>query len=145
MREVSEIILINLVLFFVLLLIHEASHVVAGYFLGCRQISVVLLDRIKGPHTEMTCPAKSISWCLRISGLIVTALLALPFLFFSSYSRNLFFLILGFSIILSASDFNILFGLESIFYAIVVFGFSFIAIGEYLTALNCFESSNYSI
>lgn len=142
MKKILNIILVNLVIFFVLVLIHEASHAITGYYFGCKQVKVVLLDVIEGPYTELTCPIKSMNWIIYMSGLIATTLFSFPFLFLKSPSNNLFFSVLGFSIIFSAFDLSILFNMELLFYIAIVSGFGFMSVGEYFIALNCVKTSS---
>jgi len=51
-----SIILVNIMLFFALIAIHEISHVIVGYCLGCEYEKAVLFDsNFNGPHTELIC------------------------------------------------------------------------------------------
>ncbi len=55
-RMLLNILLVNVILFFALIAIHEISHVILGICLGCESEKAVLFDSsFNGPHTELIC------------------------------------------------------------------------------------------
>lgn len=140
MKKVLKVIFINLVIFFALILIHETVHVLIGSHFGCKQVKLVLFDMTKSPHTELACSQKSINQFLYISSLMVTVLFGSLFLFLKS--KNLFLLILGFSLIFSALDLDLLFNSDLLFHIAIISGFSVMTVGEYFIALNCIDAED---
>lgn len=134
MKTGLSILLMSLMIFFILLLVHESSHALMGTFLGCKGIKMVLFDLVNGPHTELSCSSSNLSSLVYLSGLLMTSTLGLPFLFLKSPSRSLFFVILGISLIFSVSDLSILFKLEFHSLFTIASGFGFITTGEYFMA-----------
>ena len=133
-REILNIILINLIVFFALISIHELSHTASGMLFGCRYERSILIDsKLIGPYTEMYC--SNIGYLLTlISSLIITSSFSFLFLLLNSSSRNLFPISLGLSIIFSSLDISIATGIQSLVYPIITIGFLVTSIGEYFIA-----------
>ena len=73
-RKILGIILLNVIVFFALISIHEIVHVVVGTCLGCNFGKAVLLDaKMAGPYAEMVCSSGTNQLILYASSLFVTA------------------------------------------------------------------------
>lgn len=132
-RSILSIILINLLVFFALISIHEISHVTAGMLLGCKnQVAVLLDSNLIGPYTESYCTGNST--IIYVIGLMVTASFSLLFLFLNSSTKRLFFTSMGLSVLFSSIDFSIITNIQYLFYLMASAGFLMIIIGEYSLA-----------
>ena len=133
-REILNIVLINLIVFFALISIHELSHTASGMLFGCRYERSILIDsNLAGPYTEMYC--SDIGYLLTlISSLIITSSFSFLFLLLNSPSRNLFPISLGLSIIFSSLDISIATNISYLLYPTVFLGFLITTIGEYFIA-----------
>lgn len=130
-----NILLVNLLIFFSLISIHEIGHVIAGGFLGCQLGKAILIDgNFIGPYAEIACQNQINQTLLFLSSFIITASFGILFLFLNSPQRNMFFVVFGLSLIFSSLDFLIVTGLQSIMYALIGSGFIFMCIGEYFLA-----------
>jgi hypothetical protein len=142
-REILNIILINLIVFFALISIHEISHTASGMLFGCSYEKSILMDsNFVGPYTEMYCSNNSL--LVFISSLIITSSFSLLFLMLKSPSRNLFPISLGLSIIFSSLDLSIATNIQSLVYPVVSIGFIVTAIGEYFIA-SSYIKDNFSL
>ena len=122
-------------IFFALIAIHEISHVIVGYCLGCEYEKAVLFDSsFNGPHTELICSNGINEFFVYIGGLVITSIFSLSFLLLDSIEKNMSFLSLGVSIILSSLDISFILKSQSILYPLLTFGFLFVTIGEYFLA-----------
>lgn len=129
-----SIILLNVIVFFALISIHEIVHVTVGMCLGCEFGKAVLFDaKTAGPYAEMVCSSGNNQIILYASSLIVTACFGLLFLSLKSHGKNLFFLVLGLSLIFSSLDIGLA-TLDAVVYPMILFGFSFVTLGEYYMA-----------
>ena len=134
-RTFLSIILVNVMLFFALIAIHEISHVLVGYCLGCENEKAVLFDsNFNGPHTELICNNKINEFFVYVGGLIITSIFSLSFLLLKTTEKNMSFLSLGVSIILSSLDISLVLNSQTIMYPLLTLGFFFVTIGEYLIA-----------
>ena len=132
-REILSIVIINLLVFFALMSIHEISHVAAGMLLGCKnQIAVLLDSNLIGPYTESYCTGNST--IIYVVGLMVTSSFSLLFLFLNSSTKRLFFTSMGLSVLFSSIDFSIVTNIQYLFYLMTSVGFLMIMIGEYSLA-----------
>ena len=136
-RGILNIILINLMIFFALVSIHEMSHAIMSYCLGCEYEKAVLFDsKFNGPHTEFFCSNKMSEILVYSISLIITTIFSLGFIFLDSPERNMFFISLGISITFSSSDIGIVFNTQTIFYPLLTAGFFLITAGEYFMAFS---------
>src|SRR3990172_12627676 len=102
-KKLLGIILLNVMLFFALLSIHEVVHVAVGVGLGCDFGRAVLMDSsFAGPYAEMACGNIN-QLLLYGSSLIATISFGMLFLSFNS-GKNLFYVVLGISMIFSSLD-----------------------------------------
>jgi len=135
-KRIMSVILLNVIVFFALLSIHEIVHVVVGRCLGCEYGKAVLIDaKFAGPYAELVC-SNTNQLLLYSSSLLVTACFGLLFLSFKSSGRNLFFVILGLSIIFSSVDIGLV-TVESVIYPLLGSGFMLVTLGEYNIASSC--------
>ena len=142
-RETLNIVLINLIVFFALISIHEISHTISGILSGCKYEKSILMDsNFIGPYTEMYCSNNPL--LIFFSGLIITSSFSLLFLLLNSPSRNLFPISLGLSIIFSSLDLSIATNMQSLIYPVVSLGFLVTAIGEYFIA-SSYIKDNFSL
>lgn len=122
-------------LFFALIAIHEISHVFVGYCLGCENEKAILFDSsFNGPHTELICNNKINEFFVYIGGLIITSIFSLSFMFLDTKEKNMSFLSLGVSVVLSSLDISLILSSQAIIYPLLTFGFFLTTIGEYTLA-----------
>ena len=133
LRGILNIIVINLLVFFALISIHEISHVATGIMLGCKKGGAILMDsNFIGPYTELYCSSNS--WLVYLGSLMITSLFSILFLFTESSTRRIFFISLGLSLIFSSLDLSIITGMQYLFYPVVSLGFAATTLGEYFIA-----------
>jgi len=143
-KEILNIILINLTVFFALMSIHEIGHSFSGMFFGCKYQKSVLIDyKLVGPYTEMYC-SKINYFFVFLSGLIITSFFSFLFLLLNSPTKNLFYISQGLSLIFSSLDISIATNISSIIYPIVTLGFLITAVGEYFVATS-YIKENFSL
>jgi len=139
-REILSIALMNLILFFALLAVHEIGHSAAGMLLGCKYEKFVLIDsNLIGPYTEMYC-SNIDSTLIFISGLLITASFS-AMLLLGAPTRNLFLTSIGLSIIFSSMDMSIASNIQQLLYPMASMGFMVTAAGEYFMASNYAKNS----
>ena len=139
-KRIMSVILLNVIVFFALLSIHEIVHVVVGSCLGCDYGKAVIIDaNFAGPYAELVC-SNTNQFLLYVSSLLVTGCFGLLFLSFKSPGKNLFFVILGLSIIFSSVDIGLA-TMESIIYPLIVSGFMLVTLGEYYIASSCINEN----
>ncbi len=132
-KEILNIILINLLVFFALISIHELSHVATGIIFGCKnQISVFMDSNSIGPYTSFYCPTNSI--LIYFSSFLITSCFSLLFLSLKSSARKLFLISLGLSVVFSSLDISIITNISYMFYPVISIGFIITALGEYFIA-----------
>jgi len=132
-KEILSIVLINLLVFFALISIHELSHAAAGIIFGCKnQISVLMDSNLIGPYTMFSCPGNNI--LIYFSSFLITSCFSLLFLSLRSSARRLSLISLGLSIIFSSLDFSIATNISYLFYPAISIGFIITSIGEYSIA-----------
>ena len=133
-KKILSIILLNVMVFFALISIHEIAHVAVGMCLGCSMGKAVLIDaKLSGPYAEMVCSNTVNQLILYSSSLILTVCFGLLFLSLGSPGKNLFFVFLGLSIIFSSLDMGLA-TVEAVTYPMLVSGFLFVTLGEYYMA-----------
>ena len=143
-REILNIVLINLIVFFALISIHEIGHSAAGMLLGCRYEKSVLMDyNFAGPYTEMYCSNVN-GLLISISSLLITSFFSALFLFLRAPTRNLFLIGLGLSVIFSSIDISVAASLQSMMYPMVSLGFFVTAVGEYFIA-SYYAKNNFAL
>ena len=132
-RGILGIVLINLLVFFALMSIHELSHTATGIIFGCKNQKAILIDsNMVGPYTEFYCSGNNI--LIYFSSFFITSAFSLLFLFVRSYVRKLFLISLGLSVIFSSLDFSIATNISYLFYPTISLGFIVAAVGEYFIA-----------
>lgn len=128
-----SMVLLNTMLFFALIAIHETSHVLVGWCFGCEGMKAVIFDSsLSGPHTEMICASKINEFFVYIGSLLITSLFSLGFLFAEIKERNISFISLGISIILGSLDIGFILNSGSVVYPMMTIGLSLVTAGEYL-------------
>jgi len=134
-QKFLNILLVNILIFFSLISIHEIGHVIAGYFLGCNLGKAILIDgNFIGPYAEIACQGQVNQTLLFMSSFFITSSFGVLFLFLKSPQRNMFFVVIGLSLIFSSLDFLVVTGLQSVMYTLLSVGFVFMGIGEYFIA-----------
>lgn len=134
LQMILNIVLINGMAILALLGIHEMGHVIFGVQMGCSSGKAILLDTTKeGPYAELTCPS-SANYVLAYAGSLITSIAfgSLFLLMRNSADRNIFFIILGFSLIFGVLDIIAITGMGYLFYVIIISGFSVVVLGELL-------------
>ena len=140
MKKILNIVLINLMVFFALISMHEIGHVIFGFASGCNKMKAVLFDTYsQGPYAEIYCTTTNKN-LIYLGSLIIPLIFASLFLFTDKTYKNLFFLFLGFSLILASQDLQLFLNDQIFFYLPIVLGFSFLTLGEYFLALNSLSS-----
>lgn len=141
-KKLLNIVLLNVIVFFALISIHEIVHITVGSCLGCDYGKAVILDiGFNGPYAEMVCSNIS-QFVVYISSFIVTACFGILFLTLNSPGKNLSFVILGLSLIFSSVDIGLI-TLDSLVYPIMGSGFLLITIGEYYIASSCINENMF--
>ena len=111
-------------------LLHESGHYLMGLLAECKNIRFVLIDQNLGTYTEMNCPHEQPAYFPIIGAFLLTLPYALFFLLLDKMpEKNLFFITLGFNLIISASDLP---PLQTLQYLILVAGGILISMGEFL-------------
>ena len=137
-----NIILLNVIVFFALISIHEIVHIAVGSCLGCDYGKAVIIDMdFKGPYAEMACSDAS-QFIVYASSFIVTTCFGLLFLSLRSPGKNLSFVILGLSFIFSSVDIGII-TMPSLIYPIMGSGFLLVTLGEYYIASSCVNENMF--
>ena len=132
-KEILNIVLINLLVFFALISIHELSHVATGIIFGCKnQIAVLMDSNLMGPYTSFYCPTNSI--LIYFSSFLITSCFSLLFLSLKSSARKLFLISIGLSVVFSSLDFSIATNISYVFYPVISIGLIITALGEYFIA-----------
>lgn len=133
LKEVSSVILINLLIFFALISIHELSHVATGMMLGCKNEKAVLIDsNLVGPYTELYC--SNDYWAIYLSSLLITSSFSFLFLLLKTSTKKIFLISLGLSFIFSSIDVSIATNIQYLFYPMLMGGFAIMSLGEYSIA-----------
>jgi hypothetical protein len=139
-RTFFSIVLLNTMLFFALIAIHEVSHVLVGYCLGCQSEKAILFDSsFSGPHTELICGGQINELLVYLGGLAITAAFSLCFLLSETKERSISFISLGISFILSSMDISLLLGVQSLLYPMLTAGLVMITAGEYFVGSYYFK------
>lgn len=134
-KKVLNVILLNVTVFFALISIHEISHLVIGSSLGCEYGKAVLMDTVfNGPYAELVCTNGINQSILYLSSLFLTSCFGLLFLSLNSPGKNMFFVILGLSLVFSSFDIGMAMNMSSIIYPVIGSGFILMIIGEYFIA-----------
>jgi hypothetical protein len=82
--------LINLLVFFSLVSIHEFSHVAGGMLFGCKIQKAILIDsNFIGPYTEFSCASNNVM--IFISSFLITSSFSLLFLVLEKFCEKDFF------------------------------------------------------
>ena len=135
-----NIILLNIIVFFALVSIHEIVHIAVGSCFGCEYGKAVILDAgFNGPYAEMVCSTAS-QFVVYASSFLVTACFGLMFLSLNSPGKNLSFIILGLSLIFSSVDIGLI-TMRSLIYPIAGSGFLLVTLGEYYIASACISKN----
>jgi len=86
-------------------LLHESGHYLMGLLSECKNIRFVLIDQNLGTYTEMNCPHEQPAYFPIIGAFLLTLPYAIFFLLLGEMpERNLFFIVLGFNLLISSSD-----------------------------------------
>jgi len=86
-------------------LLHESGHYLIGLLSECKNIRFVLIDQTLGTYTEMNCPHEQPAYFPIIGAFLLTLPYALFFLLLDKMpEKNLFFIVLGFNLLISSSD-----------------------------------------
>jgi hypothetical protein len=133
-KKILSIVLLNVMVFFALISIHEIAHLTVGQMMGCERGKAILLDSaLNGPYTELVCASSTNQAILYVSGLLLTSCFGLLFLSLNSPGKNMFLVVLGLSMIFSSLDIGII-TIEAVVYPTMVLGFMSVAAGEYFIA-----------
>lgn len=104
------------------------GHFLLGMYAGCKNIRLVLLDSELGTYTEMTCQKEPPSYFSFLGANLFVIPFIFSFLLLENFlEKNLFFVGLGFNLIISITDFPALTALQILGFLI---GFSMISYGE---------------
>lgn len=133
-KEILKIVLINSIIFFFLIFLHEFSHIGIASLIGCKTKGLYFDLNNNYAYAKILCPSEK-DGLIYSSGLLGSIFTASIFLFIKSYKRNFFFLISGFSLIQSSLDISIL--LKPFYsYLFSFIGLILILLGEYGIALS---------
>jgi len=141
-KEVLNIVLINLTIFFALTYLHEISHLGIAFCLGCKAGKAVALDLSNySTYTELHCPQGN-NLLIYVGSMVISIAFGSLFIFLDKPTRNVFFLIVGFSLILSSLDLALAFGYGA-FYASFFGGLLLLGFSEFLLASNSLDKTIY--
>ncbi len=143
-KEILNIVLINLLVFCALIYIHEISHLSIAFCLGCKTGRSIAFDLSSfSSYTELYCHQGK-NLMVYLGGLLISMIFGLLFIFLDKPTKNISFLILGFSLTLSSLDLALAFN-EEVFYFSLFGGLLLIAVGEYSIASHSLENSSKTI
>lgn len=136
-HAISSMVLLNIGIILSLLTLHEIGHILLGTYVGCESGRAIVFDtKQEGPYAELVCSDR-VDYSIAYAGsLVLTAAFGSIFLFLrKSPQRNLFLVVIGFSILFASLDIAALFGMEIMAYVSIGLGTILIVIGEFLTGL----------
>jgi len=134
---IASMILFNIGIIFSILTLHEVGHVLLGMYVGCESGRAIVFDtNQEGPYAELIC-SDGVDYTIAYSGsLVLTTIFGTIFLFLrKTPQRNLFLVVLGFSILFASLDIGALFGAEIMVQVSIGIGMVLVVIGEFLTGL----------
>jgi len=133
-QTILRVVLINFTILLAVLGVHEIGHVIFGMFMGCTNGKAIIFDTLSdGPYSEIVCLNKMNHDIVYLGGLIASVGFASLFLLTgNSPERNLFFVILGLSIISASFDIVEVFAMQPLFYISLISGIGFLSFGEFL-------------
>lgn len=129
--------LLNIGIVLSILTLHEVGHVLFGMYVGCEQGRAIIFDTSQeGPYAELYCSNDSDHKLAYMGSVVVTVGFGSAFLLLrKSFQKNLFFVILGFSILFASLDIAAFTGIEMMEYFCIGLGTVLVIIGEFLTGL----------
>ena len=106
----SYVILLNVAIVLATLTIHEAGHYILGHVSGCNNIRIVLFDSDNGStYTYMKCSENTNYGIIALGGFLLVIPFGMLFFFIKPLTeRYLWFVIIGFNLIISYSDIGII-------------------------------------
>jgi hypothetical protein len=111
-------------------LLHESGHYLMGLLTECKNVRFVLIDQNLGTYTEMNCPHEQPAYFPIIGAFLLTLPYALLFFLLDKLpEKNLFFIVLGFNLLISASDLP---PVQILQYLSLTAGGILVSIGEFL-------------
>lgn len=140
-RKFFSLILFNVTLFFALISIHELGHATFSFLTDCKEGKVIMFDlNGNAPYTLLSCSDLKSKWLISLGGFFSTLLFGCLFLFSGKSDKNVFWLILGFSIVFSSFDIVSILNIPFLFPTLIGVGFTFVSVGEYLIASYLIET-----
>jgi hypothetical protein len=109
--------------------------------MGCQSGKAIIFDTSQqGPYTELICSNGMNHNLAYFGSFILTIIFGSIFLFLKGTpQRNLFFVVIGFSILYGSLDIVAITGIQMMEYLFIVLGMTFVVIGEILTSLSYTE------
>ena len=141
-HAIASMVLFNIGIILSILTLHEIGHVLLGMYVGCESGRAIVFDtKQEGPYAELMC-SDNVDYSIAYTGsLVLTTAFGAVFLFLrKSPQRNLFLVVLGFSILFASLDIAALFGIEIMMHVSIGIGMVLVVIGEFLTGLAYAES-----
>ena len=134
---ITTMFLLNIGIVLSVLSLHEIGHVLFGMYAGCEQGRAIIFDTSQeGPYAELYCSDGVSHKIAYMGSLLITVAFGSTFLFLrKSPQRNLFFVIIGFSILFASLDIAAFTGIEMTQYFSMGLGTLLVIIGEFLTGL----------
>ena len=135
LSSITSMFLLNIGIVLSVLTLHEIGHVLLGIYLGCESGKAIIFDTSQeGPYAELYCSNDVSHKIAYMGSVLITVVFGSTFLLLRKLPyKNLFFVIIGFSILFASLDIAAFTGIESIQYFSIVFGTILIVIGEFLT------------
>ena len=85
--------------------LHEFGHAMVAQYYGCEHTKSVIYDMIQAPHTETKCSSYYNNTILTLGGILSTFVISLIFLLIGvRFTKNISYLMFGFSILISYGD-----------------------------------------
>ncbi len=134
---ITTMFLLNIGIVLSVLTLHEIGHVLVGIYVGCEQGRAIIFDTSQeGPYAELYCSDGVSHKIASMGSVLITIAFGSTFLLLRKIpQRNLFFIIIGFSILFASLDIVVFTGIEMLQYFSIVLGTIFIIIGEFFTGL----------
>jgi hypothetical protein len=105
--------IISMILFvmFSAIALHEIGHSLAAYSFGCTNVKAIIFEPTKWPHTELRCDTAGTARIIIIlSGIFMVAAISLILFFINAgFTRDISYLLFGFSLLSAYDDLGSLF------------------------------------
>ncbi|MFH1642062.1 MAG: hypothetical protein ABIC04_04130 [Nanoarchaeota archaeon] len=110
--------------------IHEMGHTLSAQYYGCEKSKAVIYDIADSAHTEMVCSLYYNDLIVTLAGVLLPLIVGLIFLLTGgSFTSNISYLIIGFSLILPSKDLETLHFSNSMIFLVIISGIVIVMLG----------------